>query len=354
VRLWAHTNSCPVTCVGEPSGQVWMTMPEDSEPSEVESDSDAESDHVSEELLSALQTSLLAPEPSPKLPRRDVEDPRTTSIMPGEAFPPEVRLCVATFLPWQEVVAGSLLSRSWRSLELQDVLWKSYFCRCWPRLAQRQLGTAGPSPWRALFKARWASKHRHEDALEEDWLDFRAAQDLTPNRCRFASPSTSTGTHRSLIVSAAELREALKRCREELEVRGCCVPQEVVGHACSAACRFHRLETSFDAYLCEGSGALHACRPDEPCDFCVPTADESFLVCPVSGRCFEKPHEPCEEAMESVIAQQAQAWDLEHGSTQLFESWFEAGYSMTEEQAKDYFGLERASATRSRLGTECA
>lgn len=302
-------------------------------------DSDDESSYHNEELLAALQSSLLASEPAPKHPRRTLAPIEASSVafdLTVSGWPSEVRLCVATFLPWQEVVAGSLLSRSWRSVECQDVLWKSFFCCAWPRLAQRQLtATAGASPWRALFRARWLSKHRDEDALEEDWLDFCAAQDLGPS---WKCSTLSTGGGSSLRLAAIELHEAVKRCREELDGRGCSVPSEVQDHHCTKRCRYHRLGVEgYDAFLCEASGALHTCRPDEPCDFCVATADESFLVCPVSGRCFEKPHEPCEEALESAAAQ-AQAWDLELGVAHQFDSWFEQGYSMSEDQAKDFFG----------------
>lgn len=313
-------------------GFAGMTMPD------IDSDegSTDESEEENEELLIALEKSLAKDRSGTDAVKEREKDITACTAITVVGWPLEVRLCIATFLPWTEVVTGSPLCRIWRNVELQDALWKGYFCSTWPRLAQRQSDLRlGPTAWRALFRARWASKSRNEDALEEDWLDFRAAQGPAPLTGQSISSCRSS-------AASAELRLALKRCREDLEEQGRQVPQEVVAeHYCTKRCRYHKLGIdAYDAFMCEASGALHECRAEAPCDFCVATTDESFLVCPVSGRCFSKPSDDCEEVPDAAAANPAQAWELELGAAH---SWFEQGYSMSEDQARDYFGGEQIS-----------
>lgn len=304
-----------------------MTLPEFQR---MEAGDEAEDeDEENEELLSALERSL-----TDETLHVDMRGPACLSEV--IAWPMEVRLLVASFLPWREVVARSLLCRAWRRLELEDMLWKDLFCQTWPRLLRRQQVTSS-QPWRAHFRARWAAKARCEDAVEEDWLDFLAASD----------PVSEEGAAVARETAPARLNEALKRCREALQLQDPDGP----GHSCTKRCRYQKLGIEgYDAFMCEDSGALHECRPDLPCEFCVATADESFLVCPVSGRCFQKLQDIDEEALGAADATTAilHAHDAELGAAQHFESWFEQGYSLSEDQAKDFFGTGFCSALKCR------
>lgn len=260
-------------------------------------------------------------------------------------WPVEVRICVVSFLPWQELVRDSLLCRAWRALELEDVLWQVYFQTTWPRWTRRrEANEDGGLPWRTLFRTRWSKCNHTEDALEEDWLDFSAAQDLHTG----ASPpsashsSSAAATFAASEPSPAEIQRAVRRCRENLrQTAGVAVPAEAVrGHLCSRSCRFHRVSVEGDVFLCEGSGAVHRCRDGHPCDLCVDDDDSCYLVCPVSGRCFRylraNSTEGEPQAGESAAAP---TWDPELSMTEQYGRWFEQGYFMSEDQAKVLFEL---------------
>lgn len=264
-------------------------------------------------------------------------------------WPVEVRLGVAAFLPWRELVGNARLCRAWRVVEAEDVLWKVYFGMTWPRLATRRAAGArasgGGVAWRAIFRARWCTAERGEDALEEDWLDFSLAQRLgdgaprPPGRAAAAPGPTAAAQ----LAAADDLRRALLRCREELLLtRGLHVPSEADGsHICTQGCRYHRLQldSGGDAFLCEASGSVHQCRDGVPCECCV--VDDIFFICPASGRCFPKEMENCDEAGEAAEAAPVHDWDPDLSANQQFARWFEQGYSMSEEQATEYFDRGR-------------
>jgi len=248
-------------------------------------------------------------------------------------WPIEVRLCVATFLPWRELVRDSTLCRAWRSLERQDLLWQAYFGITWPRLARRKaarVAALNEPPWRVLFRERWAEANRSEDALEEDWLDFGAAQDLVETR-----PLPESG-----------VQCAVRRCKEDLlRLYSISVPAIAnPSHVCSPGCRFHRVPWAGDVFLCEMGGGVHMCDPGVPCDWAVQSHEDAFLVCPVSGRCFPKTTDAADEVAE---AGPTNDWDPDLSAAQQVGVWFEQGYSMSEDQARDFFGNDGQAANRS-------
>ncbi|CAK9020319.1 unnamed protein product [Durusdinium trenchii] len=243
-------------------------------------------------------------------------------------WPLEVRLGVASFLLWSELVAYSLLCRAWRLLELEDTLWQVYFSTTWPRLAQRWEAIFGDfsQPWRVLFRAQWARGNHTEDALEEDWLDFNAVQKLKP-------PPDALSTFES------NLQQAICDCRKDLFQQGLRVPiQADAQHTCNSNCRLHRLNfENGDMFLCEASGNLHQCLQNIPCAGCVASPDDCFLVCPVSGRCFPKSSTVNEEGPDT-----RHEWDPELSAAQQVGRWFEQGYFMSDEQAAASFGGRRS------------
>jgi len=256
--------------------------------------------------------------------KKHVEDTKVVPLM----WPLEVRLCVASFLPWTELVADSCLCHSWRVLEMEDTLWQVYFASTWPRMARRKKAAADDQglPWRALFRAQWSKGgNRQEDALEEDWLDFSAAQGL---EARVASQRLP------VLAWPEKLQRAIQRCREDLQRRNVKVPAEPdASHTCTQHCRFHPLLfEDADAFLCEESGALHVCE-NVPCSCCV-ASSEGFLVCPVSGRCFPKNSTVNEETMDAPVSYDC---DPDLSAAQQVGRWFEQGYFMTEEQALAIF-----------------
>jgi len=256
-------------------------------------------------------------------------------------WPIEVRLCIASCLVWQEFVVFSRLCWAWRRLDRHDALWQVYFHHVWPRLARRRDAHSQRGlPWRTYFRTRWAEANRSEDALEEDWLDFSAAQDLT-HRLEDVSGAVGCADLSQDEHHRLQLNLALRRCVEDLQVHGIRVPVEPDhAHLCSAQCRFHRLLEGQDAFVCETSGLTHSCRFGVPCDLCVLSNDDHFLVCPVSGRCFVRTNDATGEAAQAATAEAANDWDPGLSMTQQFGRWFEQGYSMTEEQARDFFDGE--------------
>mmetsp|Transcript_35810 Transcript_35810/g.83296 ORF Transcript_35810/g.83296 Transcript_35810/m.83296 type:complete len:349 (-) Transcript_35810:166-1212(-) len=256
-------------------------------------------------------------------------------------WPVEVRIGVASFLPWQELIKDSILCQSWYLLEKEDVLWQVYFQNTWPRFSRRrEAHQEGNLPWRSLFRNRWAKNTHAEDALEEDWLDFSAAQDLLSDNAVSKSRSPTVPG-----PSASELQHALRRCREDLlRTRGIVVPTEASeNHVCSRQCRFHRVAVAGDVFLCESSGGLHRCRDGQPCDLCVSNDDDCYLVCPVSGRCFYQLKADVEAEHQ---APEMPAWDPELSMTEQYGRWFEQGYFMSEEQARALFGHREGRRAR--------
>jgi len=304
---------------------------------ELEDDEDVEDlEEENEELLLALEESLTSPakrQACSPLPALTVSSAQAALGYRLVHWPVEVRLCIATFLGWLELMDYSLLCRAWRVLELEDALWQEYFIVAWPRLARRrEAGTQGVLPWRALFRARWERGNCGEDALEEDWLDFNAAQGLAATVANERRLPTSTSHETSFDT----LQRAMRRCREDLRRQGIEVPEVAdPEHVCGKRCRFHRLllDSDEDAFLCEVSGALHQCKEGVPCPNWVSDAEECFMVCPISGRCCPRNNTVNEEAPDAV-----HDWDPELNPAQQAGRWFEQGYSMSEEQARDFFG----------------
>lgn len=176
-------------------------------------DGDEELEDLEEDvdLLLALEESLCCKRVSLENEACQVE-----MVKPGHQIPDsmEVRLCVASFLLWSELVASSILCKAWRVLELEDTLWQVYFSTTWPRLARRREAVSGgfSQPWRVLFRAQWTRGNHKEDAVEEDWLDFNAAQRL--RMIRMPSMDSLSPTCDS------DLKKALQRCREDLFQKG--------------------------------------------------------------------------------------------------------------------------------------
>lgn len=256
------------------------------------------------------------------------------SVTDGKEFewPEEVRLCVAGFLPWQELVHNTRLSSAWRALEQGDAIWQVYFAVVWPRLARRKVAETEKSlAWRGLFRIRWAEATRNEDAIEEDWLDFNAAQDMT------AKPQPA---HSQSLKSDAS--HAIRRYKEDLlRLYGITVPaapdQE---KSCIPSCRFRRVPTDGDVFVCERCGKEHICQRGVPCEGSLTTSEDCFLVCPVSGHCYVKPDNDVAEEAADVVTND---WDPDLSMSQQHGRWFEQGYNMSEDQARHFFRSESRS-----------
>lgn len=286
-------------------------------------DTSAASDEDSEaELLAALSS------PAPSKIKVVPSCATLSSHGALAGWPIEVRLSIAVFVPWSELVRHTLLCRAMWVLEKEDVLWRLYFELEWPRLAQRKVaGTDQAISWRSLFRSRWGEANRGEDAVAEDWLDFSAAQALGSPMLPAVSGPASGGS------SAPEgLQHAIVRCKEDLErLYGIHVPRVVQG-ACERACRYRKVPIDGAAYVCEQCGRTHVCNPSIPCEGSMQNGD-NFLVCPVSGTCWR-------EAVENVDDQQEAGhdWDPELSAAQQHGIWFEQGYNMSEDQATSFFG----------------
>eukprot|EP00747_Dinoflagellata_sp_TGD_P021248 gnl/TRDRNA2_/TRDRNA2_128381_c0_seq1.p1 gnl/TRDRNA2_/TRDRNA2_128381_c0~~gnl/TRDRNA2_/TRDRNA2_128381_c0_seq1.p1 ORF type:complete len:361 (-),score=62.58 gnl/TRDRNA2_/TRDRNA2_128381_c0_seq1:114-1157(-) len=253
-----------------------------------------------------------------------------------EYWPLEVRICIASFLPWRELASRASLCTAWRCLESEDSVWHVHFRALWPRLERRQEAHAeGPIPWRVLFRLRY----------QEDWLDFDAAAFLGGAAMSLSSTAADTMPAEPSVQS---FQKAADQVRDQLlRERGVRVPAEPDStHFCNPeTCRFHRLPREVgakfksEAFLCEASGALHICRPGIACDISVKTENGCFLVCPVSGRCVGQTNHISDEPPPELAQLMGEDnWDPERSSTQQILQWFQQGYDMTEEQAERAFG----------------
>lgn len=253
-------------------------------------------------------------------------------------WPLEVRLCIASFLVWHELVRKSSMCRAWQQIERENAVWQEFFQATWPRLARRwDSGEKKGMKWRSLFRSRWSDDARVEDALEEDWLDFDAASGVGSLATRERARQTAA------LDMERQLANALRRCLDDLSSHGVRVPSEPdLTHICARTCRFHRLLVNIDVFVCEISGVVHRCTTGtsgRPCDICVLHQDECYMVCPASGRCFPRTIDVGEELAERDAAND---WDPSLSATQQFTRWFEQGYSMSEEQAREFFGCARS------------
>lgn len=252
-----------------------------------------------------------------------------SAIVVSMDWPEEVRLCVAGFMPWQEFVRNTRLCSAWRQLGQEDAIWEVYFCVEWPRLARRKVAEHEKNlAWRALFRSRWAEASRNEDAIEEDWLDFNAAQDLV------AKPQPAYPQ-----ILKSDVHHAIQRYKEDLKrLHGIQVPSVPDPEkTCLPKCRYHRVPTHNEVFVCEKCGNEHICSQERgvACEGSIATADDCFLVCPVSGRCFPKPADHiAEEPPEALVAHD---WDPDLSMSQQHGRWFEQGYNMSEDQAKYFF-----------------
>lgn len=224
----------------------------------------------------------------------------------------------------------SRVSSSWKSLDVENILWCSYFHAVWPRLGRRwDVAEDRRVPWRKLFRERWSTARRKEDALEEDWLDFDAAQDLVDHGA--AGPT----------LEELNLQVALQQFRQQvLESKGVFVPNEPdPTHRCQhSQCRLHRIpEAGCEAFVCEESGALHVCRRGVACEGSLVSEDDGFHVCPISG------HTVLKSAFVEEGETEEQGWDPELSMSAQIGRWFEQGYGMSEEQADDFFGARQCS-----------
>jgi len=248
------------------------------------------------------------------------------------AWPAEIRLGVAGFLPWRELVlAQSRLCRAWQYLEQDVTLWWPHFRVTWPRHSIRQAERVkGPQDWRQLFRTRWLRGDRDGDATHEDWLDLYAAQEVV--RSREGGPLG--GDVPAGVSDQRDVRKALERCRAEvLRAHGVDVPAEADGrHVCTKHCRFHKLPDCGDTFVCESSGVLHRCGRTEPCHICIVAPDNGSLVCPVSGKSYELLN-----YINEAVPDEVDVWDPAIGESEQMARWFEQGYNMSEEQALDFF-----------------
>lgn len=249
-------------------------------------------------------------------------------------WPVEIRRGIATYLAWHEVLLAALLCRAWRSLEQDVTLWWAHFVLMWPKHAARQVERVkGPQDWRLLFRTRWRRGHRDGDATQEDWLDFYAAREASAGNSGRRSAEQAAAAAAATEREARLLQLALEQCRGEvLKSCGVAVPLEPdPRHTCSSRCRFHKLPDSGDAFVCEASGVLHQCRRGEACQMCVVSVDECFLVCPASGMSYERLN------YINEVPDEVDVWDPAIGESEQLARWFEQGYGMSEEQARQFF-----------------
>jgi len=347
------------------SGPVTSDAESEVEPAPCPSDAEEASDSEEEDFLSQLVETLAGP--PAKKPRIASADEGT--VVPPADWPLEVKLTVATFLPWRELPRAARISQGWHSLEQSQALWKEYFGIQWPRLFRRKAAiySHGGVPWRALFRQRWAEPDRSEDAEQEHWNDFSAALDLwkssgSPTRLPLESPE-------KMLSEELQIQHAVKRFKDDLlRLRGVCVPSFPVEPGTADHCtRLHGkcrhrtvpIAGKLDGclFVCECCANVHICRPREPCEGSVLTGQNEFLVCTVSGRCFD-PSRLCwaEETLECMgnkeLEEAAVAehnWDPGLSTSQQHARWFEQGYSMDEEQADDFFNESCDRKQRQRL-----
>lgn len=330
--------------------------------------SDAESSDFNEEedaFLSQLAETLAEP-PAKCLKKACSSSDGHADISAPSDWPIEVKSAVAAFLPWRTLPGVVRLSSTWHNIERLDTLWKEYFRIQWPRLYSRKAAASSrlSTPWRSLFRQRWAEPDRDEDAEQEHWNDLAAALDLWKNVGD--KNNTTIGCTQKALSEEQQIEHAVRRFKEDPHrLRRVTIPSTPIspgeaGH-CSQLrkkCKHcpvpigNRLDGCL--FVCEGCADVHVCWPNsrEPCDGAVLSGNNEFLVCTISGRCFDPSVAAWVEEQERCDAPPASHyWDPELNPAQQVGKWFEQGYSMDEEQADHFF--DGGAGRKSRLRARC-
>lgn len=122
------------------------------------------------------------------------------------------------------------------------------------------------------------------------------------------------------LPAAAALRWRVDAWRRE---RGLTDAARHAAHGCGGGCSFERLDDGGDVWLCDRSGFLHHCT--ELCGEREVDPSGDDLICPISGRCFQRWLTPAEEAGGDAERGQSRAEDDDGGDWNVEEGMGGAG-----------------------------
>eukprot|EP00397_Hematodinium_sp_SG-2012_P040939 GEMP01044970.1.p1 GENE.GEMP01044970.1~~GEMP01044970.1.p1 ORF type:complete len:365 (+),score=58.03 GEMP01044970.1:96-1190(+) len=307
-------------------------------------------------------------------------------------FPREIKYRMLSFCPLQSILRLTVLCRECiYTLRKADAVWKVAFENQWPRLlrrkihndkeamptpASRRLQTPGtlldtrvlgpcedptsaaapsgqtfpareevptlranvraPTPcnWRQAFKDRWISTGgKPEDNCLEDWADFDSICTVTPEEQR-CTRQQAAEEQRAL---------ALRDFNANLRFQNCeCA---LIG-SLSDTCRIQMLMPHL--YICQRTGMSHYCTiasGEQPCPLSVEDYRGSY-TCRLTGisTIFAVEAEPAPPDEYEALVEDYMNEDME--AKQMLEREYERGYSMTQQEADQYFGYEDRDMTR--------
>lgn len=305
------------------------------------------------ELCKASENGILALTPVPRGP----------VLYPFLDFPGEIKHRILSFCSFYSILVLNVASKDfWKSIGTSDDVWEIAFKNQWPRLVRRNKGenrddgsdetvTPEQSPhstpsgdssnssrstaWRQAFKERWiVTGGKPEDNSIEDWADFDfmlTAADEREKKC-------TEGEKRASVLRDFNkyLRPQNCECKLIGKLSETCWMKELMPHL----------------YICQRSGMSHYCTVSNgiPCAMSIEATDNrGTYICEVTGSVStlvtEEADGPLPTDEYETVNDLNEDMNDDMEPKQLLEREYERGYSMTEEEAVMYFGMDGALRT---------
>uniref|UniRef100_A0A5B7AY06 Putative F-box protein SKIP31-like isoform X1 n=1 Tax=Davidia involucrata TaxID=16924 RepID=A0A5B7AY06_DAVIN len=204
-------------------------------------------------------------------------------------IPPELFHRILKFLSSEDLVACSLVCRFLNYAASDESLWRHLYCMRWGLLP----------PTKKLRECAWKKLYIQRD--EEDMVEFVRncpsefkeyyIQMQVAKRSQAPLPSQVNDDRIMLDKTVADQVSLWKSSRGLTD-------KVVSDHACSGeTCSYYQIG---DVFVCEKTGHVHVC--DDTCREVVLDPTNGFLVCTISGHCFDRFVSPAE--MEPDMEQQ--------------------------------------------------
>ncbi|KAK9803959.1 hypothetical protein WJX72_008184 [[Myrmecia] bisecta] len=218
-------------------------------------------------------------------------DQEPTSPGAFEAVPDEVLLRVLSFLPADDLTSCAQSCRYFQRTAADDILWRRLFYARWGRLpGKRSLVNRWGRPPGEGGKSSdaphsWKAYYMEKDGIEMSEVEQKVPAFLREYYLQMTAAKRSKCLGRAhsddMMFGTSRVADAIASWRRQ---HGFDVSKAPAAHGCPGRCSFRQLGPS--AFVCERTGWAHVC--DDACRERIVDEATDMLVCPISGRCFER------------------------------------------------------------------
>ncbi|XP_074584549.1 F-box protein SKIP31 [Curcuma longa] len=200
----------------------------------------------------------------------------TISKMPSELFH-----YIFKFLSSEDLMACALVCKFMSFAASDESLWRRLYCMRWGLGCSK--GMLRQCAWKKLYIQRDQEDMNEfvrntPSEFKEYYIQMQAAK-------RSQAPLPSQVDDRVLDRTVAEQVSMWKKSRGLTD-------DAANGHACSGnTCSYSQIG---DAFICERTGCVHVCVDN--CREAVFDAISGFMVCTISGQCFDRLLDPGDES----------------------------------------------------------